>query len=621
EEDDVFVPPDAAGGAMHGDRVVARVESGGDGRRRQGEIIRVLKRAVTKVVGTLERHRGHGFVVPDDRRLTQDIYVAKADMNGGRDGEKVVVELTHWPTARRGAEGRVAERLGRPGEAGVDVKSLMFQYGLPAEFPAEVLKAADRVPDRVTEDDLAGRWDFRGKTVFTIDGADAKDLDDAVSLERLPPGGRAVWRLGVHIADVSHYVPEGGPLDREARERGTSVYLVDRVIPMLPPRLSNGICSLNPNEDRLTLSCVIDFDGDGQVVDHRIGASVIRSRRRFTYDEVQAILEGTAGRAAATSEAPAGDAPAAKRKRRSRRRKQADQGGAQAAGAASMAPADADERFVETLRAMDELAQRLRTHRRERGSIDFDLPEPAVVLDSAGSVRDVTRRTQDRAHQLIEEFMLAANETVARHFLAANVPLIYRVHESPEEERVQAFQEFLFNFGIPFQPGKDPSPKAFQEVLERIRGMEEEHLISTVMLRTMRQARYATEPLGHFGLAARWYTHFTSPIRRYPDLVVHRIAHEVLAKGQLSARRTGILLRSLPEIAAHASVMERRAMEAERESVTLKLLQYMQGHVGETYDGIISGVTAFGIFVQLPNLAEGLVHISTISDDYYKFNE
>ncbi|MBX6350742.1 MAG: ribonuclease R [Clostridia bacterium] len=581
DEEDVYVSADASGGAMHGDRVVARVErSGPDGRRREGEVIRVLKRAVTKVVGTLERHRGHGFVVPDDRRLTQDVYVAKADLGGARDGEKVIVEITRWPSPRRGAEGRVIERLGRPDEVGVDVKSLMFQYGLPSEFPAEVEEEARRVPDRVSEAELKGRWDLRDREIFTIDGADAKDLDDAVSLERLKPeaANGAAWRLGVHIADVSHYVREGSALDREARERGTSVYLVDRVVPMLPARLSNGICSLNPGEDRLTLTVTIDFDPDGQPLRHRIAPSVIRSRRRFTYDEVEEIL--AAGRARG-----------------------------------------ADARFVPTLRAMDELAQKLGALRRERGSIDFDLPEPAVVLDERGQVRDVKRRSQDRAHKLIEEFMVAANETVARHFLAQNVPFVYRVHEPPEPEKVQAFQEFLFNFGIAFQTGKEPSPRAFQEVLERIRGREEEHLISQVMLRTMRQARYATEPLGHFGLAARWYTHFTSPIRRYPDLVIHRIAHEVLEKGQLSARRVGVLLRTLPEVAAHASLMERRAMEAERESVTLKLLQFMKDRVGETIDGIVSGVTAFGVFVQLPNLAEGLVHVSTLTDDYYKYHE
>ncbi|MBT9259080.1 MAG: ribonuclease R [Clostridiales bacterium] len=575
DEEDLYIPPEGQNGAMHGDRVVARVESS-QGGRRQGEIIRILSRAVKRVVGVLERHRGLGFVVPDDRRLIQDIYIPRGHMGGARTGEKVVVEITRWPSARRGPEGRVVERLGKPGDPGVDIRSLMVQYDLPEGFPPDVLEEAARLPQEVLPEDKKGRADLTDELIFTIDTDDAKDLDDAVSLEKLPKGG---WRLGVHIADVSHYVPEGSALDREARERATSVYLVDRVVPMLPPELSNGICSLNPQQDRLAVSVFMDFDEDGTPGPDRVVLSVIRSKRRFTYTEVNDFIES----------------------------------GKKIPGLSGA--------MAEALLAMDELAQRLRARRRQRGSIDFDLPEPKVILNPRGEVLDVLRSHQNRAAQLIEEFMLAANEAVARRLIAHNAPAIFRVHEPPDPEKIQAFQEFLYNFGIPFQPGKEASPKAFQEVLEKIAGRPEEHLISTVMLRSMRQARYATEPLGHFGLATRWYTHFTAPIRRYPDLVVHRIIKELLPKGQLAAKRVGKLLRLLPGIASHASQMERKAMEAERESLTLKILQYMQNHVGEEYEGIISGVTAFGFFVQLPNLAEGLVHVSTLTNDYYTYQE
>ncbi|MDI3270304.1 MAG: ribonuclease R [Bacillota bacterium] len=575
DEEDVYVPPEGQNGAMHGDLVVARVESS-QGARRQGEIIRILSRAVTRVVGVLERHRGLGFVVPDDRRLTQDIYIPRGQMGGARTGEKVLVEITRWPSPRRGPEGRVVENLGKTGDPGVDIRSLMVQYDLPEGFPPGVLAEVDRLPQKVLPEEKKGRVDLTGELLFTIDTDDAKDLDDAVSLEKLGKNG---WRLGVHIADVSHYVAEESALDREARERATSVYLVDRVVPMLPPELSNGICSLNPEEERLAVSVFIDFDSTGVPGPDRVVLSVIRSKARLTYSQVNELLEG--GKKVRGLEGPMAD----------------------------------------VLLAMDKLAQTLRARRRQRGSIDFDLPEPKVILNPKGEVQEVLRSDQNRAGQLIEEFMLAANEAIARRLIGQNAPGIFRVHEPPDPEKVQAFQEFLYNFGIPFQPGKEASPKAFQEVLEKVSGRPEEHLISAVMLRTMRQARYATEPLGHFGLATRWYTHFTAPIRRYPDLVVHRIIKELLPKGQLSAKRVGKLLRVLPGIASHASQMERKAMEAERESVTLKILQYMQHHVGEEYEGIVSGVTAFGLFVQLSNLAEGLIHVSTLTNDYYTYQE
>lgn len=584
---DLFIPPGAMNGAMHGDQVVARRSGRAPGGRSpEGEVIRILRRAHRTIVGVLEREkrRGFGFVIPDERRITYAVFVAGGDLAGARKGEKVVVEITRWPDARRGAEGRVIQRLGRPGDPGVDVLGVMHTYGLAAGFSAEAEREAAAVPEAVGPAELAGRWDLREMDIVTIDSEDAKDLDDAVSLQRLGDGGG--WRLGVHIADVSYYVREGGALDREAAERGTSVYLVDRVLPMLPPRLSNGICSLNPCVDRLTMSVFIEFDAEGRPVKHEMGPSVIRSKARLTYEGVAAVL-GEAGGAFA--------------------------GGNAAASAV-------DERFVPMLHDMWQLAEILRRNRLRRGSIDFDIPEARVILDERGRPVEVKRRERNRAHQLIEEFMLAANATVAEYCAWLKVPFIYRVHEAPDEEKVEGLKELLFGLAIPFKPGREKQPKEFQRVLERIKGRPEEPLVAAVMLRSMKQARYAAENLGHFGLAARFYCHFTSPIRRYPDLIVHRVLKAALRGGpdRKTADRWAAVF---PDLAGHSSSRERVAAEAEMETVKIKMVEYMADKVGEEFPALIAGVASFGFFVQLENLVEGLVHVSTLDDDYYLYDD
>lgn len=585
--EDVFIPAENLNGAMHRDRVVVRLLGRARaGRKPEGEVIRILERANREVVGRLERHRSYGFVTPLDQRVYWDVFVPADQLGEAQTGDLVVVEITRWPERRRGPEGRVVRVLGPEDAPGVDVAAIIAKAGLRVEFPPEALAQAERIPDEVRPEDLVGRRDLRDRLIVTIDGADAKDLDDAVSLERLPPGGEATWRLGVHIADVSHYVPEGSPLDLEARRRATSVYLVDRVVPMLPPKLSNGICSLNPRVDRLTLSVVMDFDDRGRRVSYDIFPSVIRSRHRLTYEAVQRMLEGD----------PKED-PEVRR---------------------------LHEQYADVLpmlRDMARLAMRLAARRERRGSIDFDIAEVKVVLDERGVPRELLRRERTIATRIIEEFMIAANETVAEHCHWRQVPFLYRVHEEPDPDEVEELSHFLTFLGYRLPPRRKLHPRQFQQVLKQVEGRPEEYLVNAVVLRTMKRARYATEELGHFGLAARFYCHFTSPIRRYPDLVVHRIVKELVARGSLSERRVEELEAMLPDIADHCSQQERVAEEAERESVDLKKVEYMRDKVGEQYRGIISGVAPFGLFVTLPNLVEGLVHVSTMTDDYYHFEE
>lgn len=589
-QDDLFIAPGAMGGAMNRDRVVAR--RGGrtrEGRQPEGEIIRVLYRANRQLVGTLDRERGFGFVTPDERRIPAGVYIPKDALGKARSGEKVVVEITRWPERQRSPEGRVVERLGRVGDPGVDILSVIHRFGLDQEFPPDVRAQAAAVPAVVQPPDLTHRRDLRRLMTVTIDGEDARDFDDAVSLERLAAGS-ARWRLGVHIADVSHYVTENSPLDREARERATSVYLVDRVLPMLPFELSHGICSLNPGVDRLTVSAFIDFDPHGEPLGYEIVNSVIHSRARLTYDAVWRAVDG--------GEPLPADAPAV----------------------AIALPRSELSALAGMLRDMKELALRLRERRLRRGSIDFDLPEAKVVLDVAGRPLDVKQAERNLAHQMIEEFMLAANETVAAHCSRLEAPFIFRIHEEPSEEKVEALADLLRALGIAFRPGQR-RPRDFQQALEGIKGRPEEALISTVMLRSMKQARYATRNEGHFGLAAEHYCHFTSPIRRYPDLVVHRVLKDVLGRGGMSAERAERLRQDLPQVADHASERERVAAEAEMETVKMKMAEYMAERVGETFPAIISGVVPFGFFVQMDNLVEGLVHVSSMSDDYYQFDE
>ncbi|MGM0396588.1 MAG: ribonuclease R [Bacillota bacterium] len=574
--EDIFIPADSMNTAMHGDKVIAKLIKGRkDGKRQEGEIIRVLERANESVIGTYEDSGNFGFVIPDNHKIAFDIFISKSKTLNAKDGQKVVIAIERWPEFRRNPEGSVVEVLGYPTDKGTDILSIIRQFNLPEEFPDEVRAEALKVPSVMDEEELRKRKDLRALKTFTIDGADAKDLDDAVSIEKLQDGK---YRLGVHIADVCHYVRASTPLDKEALNRGNSVYLLDRVIPMLPHELSNGICSLNPNVDRLTMSVIMDIDKNGKVVYHEIHESVINSKARLVYDDVSDLLEGT-------DEA-----------------------------AAEKLSLIADELFL-----MKELMMILRKHRVKRGSIDFDFPESYIELDENGKPVDVRKLERRIANKLIEEFMLVTNETIAERYFWEEIPFLYRIHEEPNSERVENFQKFIHNFGYSMK-GKELHPKDFQILTEEIRGKREEPVISTLLLRTMQKAVYSAEPGMHFGLAAQYYSHFTSPIRRYPDLEIHRIIKDSIY-GRLSDKKLSLLEKTLPDIAEHTSMTERRAEEAEREVDDLKKAQYMAERVGEEYDGLVSSVTSFGLFVQLENTIEGLVHFSNMVDDFYFFDE
>lgn len=578
ELDDVFIPPTELKTAMHGDVVLVRVSPKGTGSRQEGTIIRILERGVKEVVGTYTESKNFGFVIPDDKKIANDIFIPKNASGGAVEGHKVVVKLTTYPEGRMSAEGEVVDILGHKNDPGVDILSVIHKHGLPGPFPVEALEQANDVPETINEEDLKDRRDLRNETIVTIDGADAKDLDDAVTVTKLDNGN---YKLGVHIADVSHYVTENSPIDREAVDRGTSVYLVDRVIPMIPHRLSNGICSLNPKVDRLTLSCEMEVDSEGQVVNHEIFQSVIKTTERMTYTDVNKILE---------------------EKDEALRQKY--------------------EKLVPMFEEMGELASVLRTKRMNRGAIDFDFKEAKVLVDAKGQPTDVVLRERSVAERLIEEFMLLANETVAEHFHWMNVPFIYRIHEEPNAEKLQRFLEFITNFGYTVKgAANEIHPRALQNIIEEVAGKPEETVISTVMLRSMKQAKYDPESLGHFGLSTEFYTHFTSPIRRYPDLIVHRLIRTYLIEGKVDEQTRSSWAESLPVIAEHASNMERRAVEAERETDELKKAEYMLDKIGEEYDGMISSVTNFGMFVELPNTIEGLIHVSYLTDDYYRYDE
>ena len=576
--DDIFIPPHETKNAMHGDLVLVRVSSVSSGSRREGAVEKIIERGLTEVVGTYSKSNHYGFVIPDDKKITNDIFIPNNASMGAVDGHKVVVKITAYPEGRVSAEGEVIQILGHKNDPGVDILSIIHSNGLPLEFPQEVLEQAQQTPETIAESDLENRRDLRDQVIVTIDGADAKDLDDAVTVTELENGN---YKLGVHIADVSHYVTEGSPIDREAFDRGTSVYLVDRVIPMIPHRLSNGICSLNPKVDRLTLSCDMEIDAEGQVVKHEIFQSVIKTTERMTYSDVNKILV---------------DQDEELRKHY--------------------------EPLVPMFERMEKLASILREKRMKRGAIDFDFKESKVLVDEEGHPTDVILRERSVAEKLIEEFMLVANETVAEHFHWMDVPFIYRIHEDPKEEKLQRFFEFITNFGLVVK-GKANAihPRALQEIIEAVEGKPEEMVVSTVMLRSMQQAKYHEESLGHFGLSTEFYTHFTSPIRRYPDLIVHRLIRTYLIEGDLRPETRDKWNILLPEIAEHTSKRERRAVDAERETDDLKKTEFMLDKVGEEYDGIISSVTNFGMFVELENTIEGLVHVSAMNDDYYRFEE
>ena len=527
-------------------------------------------------MGIFTQSEDFAFVTPDDKRIGQDVYIMRKNFNGAKDGQKVVVEITEWPQEHRKAEGKVTEVLGNIGDVGLEILSIIKQNDLPLTFPDEVLEASRKVPKTIKKSELAGRRDLRERTVVTVDGEDAKDLDDAVYVEQLSENE---YLLGGYIADVSYYVTEGSILDKEARDRGTSVYLVDRVLPMLPERLSNGICSLNAGEDRLSMACEMHIDKLGKVLSYEIFPAVINVRHRLSYNIVRAIL----------------------------------------AGDKELCEKYAD--ILPMVAHMDELRQILHDKRARRGAVDFDLPEQKVILDEKLHPIDIVQRIHGNAESIIEEFMLAANETVAQHMFNQHWPFIYRVHDLPNEEKMQDFAKLLANFNIKFIVKEETEPKDIQQAVKEIAGRPEERLVTTVALRSMKQAVYQTDNIGHFGLAAKYYTHFTSPIRRYPDLIVHRLLRAWMAKPTLKQDDAEKLEDKLDMIAEHSSVRERAAADAERATVDLKMCEYMADHIGEEYDGVISGVTAFGMFVELPNGVEGLVHISSLMDDYYEYYE
>lgn len=576
-EKDVFIPSSSMNGAMNGDKVLVQITREDiKGKKREGEVREVLSRANNKIIGVYEDSRNFGFVVPEDSRLNQDIFISKKDRNGANEGDLVICEIVKWADKRRSPEGVIKEVLGKKGDKGLDILTIIKKYGLPEEFPDKVLNYAKNIEEEIPEKEYARRTDFRNLRMVTIDGEDAKDLDDAVSIERLDNGK---FRLGVHIADVSHYVKEKNPLDREALKRGTSVYLIDRVIPMLPKKLSNGICSLNPKVDRLALSCFMIIDNKGKVIQHEIEETVIKTSERMTYTDVTKILENN-------------DEELIKRY----------------------------DYLVDDFRAMEELCNILREKRMRRGAIDFNFEESKIILNDLGKPVDIKPYDRAIANRIIEEFMLVCNETIAEHMYWTNLPFVYRIHEDPDEEKLEKFKEFVYNLGYVVRWGQEAHPRALQDILDKVKGKKEETVVSTLLLRSMMQAKYSPECVGHFGLAAKYYCHFTSPIRRYPDLQIHRIIKEQL-NGKIDEKRIAKLSNIVEIASKQSSEMERLAQEAEREVDDLKKAEYMQERIGEEFSAIISSVTSFGLFAELPNTIEGLIHITALDDDYYIYDE
>ena len=579
ETDDIFIPEKETNGALHGDTVEILLTASPEGKRKEGKIVKIAERGTAKIVGLYQVAKGkhYGFVIPDNQRFLQDIFVPEERAKGAVDGHKVVVELTSYGSDNAKPEGKIVEILGHVNDPGVDIMSIVKSYDLPVEFPEKVINQAERVPEEVSDADMAGRKDLREWVMVTIDGEDAKDLDDAVSLTRTEDGKN--WILGVHIADVANYVQERSALDREALHRGTSVYLADRVIPMLPHRLSNGICSLNAGVDRLAMSCIMTVDAKGDVIDHEICESVIRVNERMSYTSVKKILE------------------------------------------------DHDEeettRYIDLVpmfEEMEQLAGILRNRRHQRGSIDFDFPESKIMLDEEGHPMEIRSYDRNVATKIIEDFMLLANETVAEEYYWREIPFVYRVHETPDEDKIKKLAILINNFGYSLHISDEVRPGQIQKLLAKIQGTPQETMISRLALRSMKQARYTPENDGHFGLAARYYTHFTSPIRRYPDLQIHRIIKDDL-RGRMNEKKMEHYQTILPEVTRQASETERRAEEAERETIRLKKAEYMEAHIGEVFEGVISGITNWGIYVELSNTIEGLVHVANMYDDHYDYYE
>ena len=576
QEEDIFIGEDDMNGAFHNDQVEIVITKSPVGKRKEGKVIRILSHGTTRLVGYFERNKNFGFVLPDNQKFVKDIFVPLERSKGAVTGHKVVVELTKYGGENKKPEGKVVEIIGHINDPGTDIMSIVKGYDLPTEFPAKVLNQAERVAQEVSEADMAGRMDVRDWQMVTIDGEDAKDLDDAITISK--EGN--LYKLGVHIADVTNYVQERSALDREAYERGTSVYLVDRVIPMLPHALSNGICSLNEGVDRLALSCIMTVNDKGMVVDHKIAETVVRVDRRMTYTSVKKILEEQDEEEIAKY-----------------------------------------EDLVPMFKLMEELAAILREKRRKRGSIDFDFPETKMILDKDGTPIDIKPYDRNVATKIIEDFMLLANETVAEDYFWQEIPFVYRTHDVPDEDKIKKLATFINNFGHSMHiANKEIRPKEIQKLLAKIEGTSEEMLISRLALRSMKQARYSAENTGHFGLAAQYYCHFTSPIRRYPDLQIHRIIKDNL-RGRMNQDKVNHYEAILDEVAKKSSERERLAEEAERETIKLKKVEYMTERLGEEFEGVISSITKWGFYVELPNTIEGLIHVTNMRDDHYNYVE
>ena len=575
---DLWMPKDDINGALHNDRVMAEIVTPAtEDKRAEGKVIKIIKREVTRVVGLFQENKSFGFVVPDDKKFNQDIFIPKRGFNGAKNDDKVVCEITLWPQENRKPEGKIIEVLGKKGERGVEIDSIIRAHGLPEEFPKKVIDEANYVSSQDLEDEIARRLDLRHLDIFTIDGEDAKDLDDAISIEVLPNGN---YKLGVHIADVTHYVREKSKLDKEALKRATSVYLVDKVIPMLPKQLSNGVCSLNPFEDKLTLSCIMEIDENGKVVNSEIAETVINSKARMTYTEVSDILEKDDEKLKQTF-----------------------------------------AKQVEDFKNAEKLARILMKRRERRGAIDFDFPEAKIILNREGKVVNIKCYERRISNKMIEEFMLVANETVAEHFYWLQLPFVYRIHETPSAEKMEDLNKFIATFGYHIKGDlEDVHPKEIQSLVEKIKGTKEEESISTIALRSMKQAKYSPQCIGHFGLAAKYYCHFTSPIRRYPDLQIHRIIKEQL-NNKLNNKRQEQLSHIVEYASTQSSERERAAELAERDVHDFYKACYMADKVGQEFDGVVSSVTSFGMFVELENTVEGLIRLANMRDDYYIYNQ
>lgn len=574
-EQDIFIPESSANGAMHKDMVQVVITPGQHGKRQEGAVIKILSHGIKEVVGTFEKKKNYGFVLVDNTKYSKDIYIPLERSKGAVTGHKVVVEITDFGSKNKKPEGKVREIIGHINDPGTDIMAIVKGFQLPVEFPKEVMDLIETMPDEVTAEDIAGRMDVRDWQTVTIDGEDAKDLDDAITLVK----ENGIYKLGVHIADVSNYVKEGSALDKEALKRGTSVYLVDRVIPMLPHKLSNGICSLNAGVDRLSLSCIMEIDAKGNVVGHKIAETVLNVDQRMSYTSVRKILED----------------------------KDEDE-------------IKEYEPLVPMFQLMEELAAILKNKRKKRGSIDFDFPESKIILDKKGQPLEIKPYERNVATRIIEDFMLLANETVAQDFFWQELPFVFRTHDNPDSEKVMKLSTFINNFGYAIKLKEEIHPKELQKLLTKIEGTAEEVLISRLMLRSMKQAKYTTQCTGHFGLATQYYCHFTSPIRRYPDLQIHRIIKETL-HGNMTNKRISHFEHILPEVARQSSETERKADEAERETEKLKKAEYMGKHIGEIFEGVISSITSWGMYVELPNTVEGMVHVTSLQDDYYYYDE